>query len=70
MKFGEITNSPEYQMDEQTKICQFLESNYGFPNWEKIPNFTISKIIQFPLLTNSKKNQSSEIVEFQKLANF
>ena len=38
---------------------------------KKIPNFKISKIIKFPLLTNSKKNnQSSKIVEFQKLANF
>ena len=35
------------------------------------PNFTISKIIEFPLLTNSKKNkQISAIVECQKLANF
>ena len=38
---------------------------------KKFPNFKISKIIKFPLLTNPKKNnQSSEIVEFQKLANF
>ena len=39
---------------------------------KKIPSFTISKIIKFPLLKISKQknNQSSEIVEFQKLANF
>ena len=38
---------------------------------KKFPNFTISKIIKFPLLTNSRKNnQSSKIVEFQKLGNF
>ena len=54
----------EYQMAEQNQIMVFQIE-------EKFPNFKISKIIKFPLLTNSKKNnQSSEIVEFQKLANF
>ena len=53
----------EYQMAEQNQIMVFQIE-------EKFPNFKISKIIKFPLLTNSKKNnQSSEIVEFQKLAN-
>ena len=38
---------------------------------KNFPNFTISKIIEFPLLTNSEKNnQISEIVECQKLAIF
>ena len=52
-----------------------MELNHGFLDWtknsKKFPNFRISKIIEFPLLTNSKKNnQISEIFEFQKLANF
>ena len=74
MRIGEITNSAKYRMDEQNQNLPFLESNCGFSNWKKksknFPNFTISKIIEFPLLTNSKKNQISEIVEFQKLTNF
>ena len=40
-------------------------------NSKNFPNYTISKIIEFPLLTNSKINyQISEIVECRKLANF
>ena len=50
-----------------SEICQFSESNFGFPNWEnfrnllifqipkfqKFPNFTISKLVQILLLTKS-----------------
>ena len=72
MKIGKITNSAEYQMDEQNQNLPIFGIKLWFSKLKKkIPNFTISKIIKFPLLTNSKKNnQSSEIVEFQKLANF
>ena len=59
-------------MDEQNQNLPIFEIKLWFSKLkEKFPNFTISKIIKFPLLTNSKKNnQSSEIVEFRKLANF
>ena len=54
MGIDEITNSAEYRMNEQN---QNLESNFGFLNWKKnsknFPNFTISRIIKFPLSTNS-----------------
>ena len=75
MRIGEITNSAEYRMDEQNQNLPFFGIKLGFPNWKKysenFPHFTISKIIEFPLLTKPKKNnQISEIVEFQKLAIF
>ena len=72
MRIGEITNSAEYQMDEQNQSLPIFGIKLWFSELKKkFPNFKISKIIKFPLLTNSKKNnQSSEIVEFQKLANF
>ena len=73
MRTGEITNSAEYQIDEQNQNLPIFGIKLWFSKLKKkFPNFTISKIIKFPLLTNSKKknNQISEIVEFQKLANF
>ena len=72
MKIGEITNNPEYQMDEQNQNLPIFRIKLWFSKLKKkFPNFKIPKIIKFPLLTNSKNNyQSSEIVEFQKLANF
>ena len=72
MRIGEITNSAEYQMDEQNQNWPMFGIKLWFSELKKkFPNFKISKIIKFPLLTNSKKNnQKSEIVEFQKLANF
>ena len=71
MRIGEITNSAEYQMDEQNQNLPIFGIKLWFSKLKKkFTNFKISKIIKFPLLTNSKKNQSSEIVEFQKLANF
>ena len=72
MEIGEITNSAEYQMDEQNQNLPIFEIKLWVSKLKKkIPNFIISKSIKFPLLTNSKKkNQSSEIVEFQKLLNF
>ena len=57
-----------------------MESNHGFLDWKKnsrnFPNFTIPKIIEFPLLTNSKKKESnswnfriSKISKFSKFDN-
>ena len=71
MKINEKINTAEYQMDEQNQNLPIFGIKLWFSKLKKkIPYFTISKIIKFPLLTNSKKNQSSEIVEFRKLANF
>ena len=73
MKIGYITNSAEYRMDEQNRNLPIFGIKCWFSKLEKnsknVPNFTISKINEFPLLTNSKKNnQIFEIVEFQKLS--
>ena len=62
-------------MDEQNQNFPIFEIKLWFSKLKKnsknFPNFIISKIIKFPLLTNSKKNNKiSEIAEFQKLANF
>ena len=59
-------------MDEQNQNLPIFGIKLWFSKLKKkFPNFKISKIIKFSLLTNLKKNnQSSEIVEFQKLANF
>ena len=74
MRIGEITNSAEYRMDEQNQNLPIFGIKLWFSKLKKksknLSNSTITKIIEFPLLTNSKKNQISEIVEFQKLANF
>ena len=74
MRIGEITNSAEYRMNEQNQNLPIFGIKLWFSrvkkNSKNFPHFTISKIIEFPLLTNSKKNQISEIVECQKLANF
>ena len=71
MRIGEVTNSVAYQMDEQNQNFPIFRIKlWFFKLQKKIPNLKISKIIKFLLLTNTKKNQSSEIVEFQKLANF
>ena len=75
MRIGEITNSAEYRMDEQNQNLPIFGIKLCFSRLKKnsknFPNFTISKIIEFPLLTNSRKNdQISEIVKCRKLANF
>ena len=71
-RIGEVTNSAEYQIDEQNQNLPIFGITLWFSKLErKLPNFKISKIINIPLLTNSNKNnQSSEIVEFKKLAIF
>ena len=72
MRIGEITNSAEYQIDKQNQNLPIFAIKLWFSKLKKkLKNFKISKVMNFPLLTNSKKNnQSSEIVEFQKLENF
>ena len=71
MRIGEIMNSAEYQMDEQKQNLPIFGIKLWFSKLKKkFTNFEISKILNFLLLTNSKKNQSSEIVEFKKLENF
>ena len=70
MRMGEITNR-NIKLMNKTKICQFLESNFGFPNWKKTPKFYNFENHQISIIDKLKKNnQSSEIVEFLKLANF
>ena len=55
----------------KTKICQFLESNYGFPNLKKNSKFDNFENHQISIIDKLKKNnQSFEDVVFQKLANF
>ena len=72
MRLDEITNGTEYRIDEKNQNFPIFGIKLWFSRLKKkFPNFKISKNIKFTLLTNSKKNnQSSEIVEFQKLANF
>ena len=71
MKIGEITNSAEYQMDEQNQNLPIFGIKLWFSELKKK-----SQILQFRKSSNfhywqtQKKNQSSEIVELQKLANF
>ena len=72
MKIGEITNSEKYQMDEQNQNLPIFGIIYGFPNWKKqfqILQFRKSSNFHY-WPTQKKNNQSSEIVEFQKLVNF
>ena len=53
MRIGEA----EYQMDEQNQNLPILGIKFYFSKLKKksknFPNFTISKIIKFPLSTNS-----------------
>ena len=56
MRIREITNSAEYQMDEQNQNFPIFGIKLWFSKLQKkFPNFKISKIIKFLLLTNSKK---------------
>ena len=68
MRIGEITNSAAYQMDKQNQNLPIFRIKLWFSKLKKkFPNFTISKIIKFPLLTNSRKNK---IIKVLKLLNF
>ena len=63
MRIGEIANSAEYQMDEQNQNLPIV--------WIKLWFSELKKNSQISIIDKLKKNnQSSEIVEFQKLANF
>ena len=60
MRIGEITNSAAYQMDEQNQNLPIFGNKLWFSKFKKkFANLRISKIIKFPLLTNSKKNNQS-----------
>ena len=69
MRIGEITNSAEYQMDEQNQNLPIFGIKLWFSELKKktqILKFRKSSIFHYW----QKNNQSSQIVEFQKLANF
>ena len=70
MKIGEITNSAEYQMDEQNQNLPIFGIKLWFAKLKKNPKFYNFENHQISIIDKLKKNQSSEIVEFQKLANF
>ena len=70
MRIGKIVSSAEYRMYEQFWNCQFLESNFDFPNWIKSQNFLIPQFgkfrkIQILKICNLKNFQ---LWKFQKLA--
>ena len=53
------------------KFANFWNQIMVFQIEKKFPNFKISKIITFPLLTNSKKIiKVLKLLDFKKLANF
>ena len=70
MRICEITKSAEYRIHEQNQNLPIFGVKFWFYKFKKksnnFPNFTISRIIKFPLSKNSDNNQISEIVEFQK----
>ena len=72
MKIEEITNSAEYQMDEQNQNQPIFGIELWFSKLKKknskFYNFANHQISIIDKL--NKNNQSSEIVELQKLANF
>ena len=57
MRIGEIVSSEEYRMDGEFKNLPILGVKFLFSKLKKniknFPSFTISKIIKFPLSTNS-----------------
>ena len=72
MRIGKIINSEEYGR-RIPKLANFWSKIFIFQidkNSKNFPNFTIVKIIKFPLSTNSYNNQIFEIVQFRKIANF
>ena len=71
MKIGEITNSAEYQMDEQNQNLLIFGIKLWFSKLKKNSKLYNFENHQISIIDKLKKNnQSSEIVEFQKLANF
>ena len=71
MRIGEITNSAEYQMDEQNQNLPIFGIKLWFSKLKKNSQILkFRKSSNFPYWQIQKNNQSSEIVEFQKLANF
>ena len=67
MRIGKTASSAEYQMDEEFQNCQFLEPNFGFPNWKYSRNlfifyFVHSKNFQF------RKFQKFVIWQFLKIS--
>ena len=58
MRIGKIASSAEYRMNEQFQNCQFLEPNFGFPNFENL------EICEFSNLDNSKNFQFRKFQKF------
>ena len=69
MKINEKMNSAEYQMDEQNENLPIFGIKLWFSKLKKNPKFYNFEIHQISIIDKIKKNQSSEIVGFQKLAN-
>ena len=46
MKIGKIACSAKYRIDEHFVNCQFLEPNFGFPNWKNSRNLLIFEFKQ------------------------
>ena len=75
MRIGEITNNAEYRVDEQNQNLPFFGIKLLFSKlkkkFQKIPKFYNFENHRISIIDKLKKNnQISEIVEFQKLANF
>ena len=75
MTIGEIASSAENRMDELFQNCQFLEQNFGFPNWTncrdllifytgKFQKFLIGGISKICNVENSKNLQSEKLEKF------
>ena len=69
MKINEKMNSAEYQMDEQNQNLPIFGIKLWFSKLKKNLKFYNFEIHQISIIDKIKKNQSSEIVGFQKLAN-
>ena len=71
MRIGESTNSAEYQMEEQNQNLPIFGIKLWFSKLKKNSQILIFRKSSISIIDELKKNnQSSEIVEFQKLANF
>ena len=46
MRIGKMASSAEYRMEEQFQNYQFLEPNFGFPNWENARSLLIFQFKQ------------------------
>ena len=71
-EFAKLRIVRNIKWTNKTKIFQFLESNYDFPNCKKnsqILKFGKSSNFYYWQTQKKKNNENSEIVEFQKLAN-